>query len=140
RGDDAGPERPAPDARSGGPDADGAGTREELDRGPERRAPKELCGGPDTDFDAVPDHLDKCPEIPGPPENDGCEFEEGPEVEVEGDRIRIKGNINFETNRSDIKSDSFEKLNEVARVLNENPGLGPVMIEGHTDSVGPAAY
>ncbi|HLT29420.1 MAG TPA: OmpA family protein [Myxococcaceae bacterium] len=134
------PDLPGPEEFNGCPDTDGDGTPDELDRCPELPGPKEFDGCPDTDFDTVPDHLDKCPEIPGPPENDGCEFEEGPEVEVEGDRIRIKGNINFETNRSDIKSDSFEKLNEVARVLNENPGLGPVMIEGHTDSVGPAAY
>ncbi len=122
------------------PDNDQDGVPDEIDKCPDLPGPAEFEGCPDTDLDTVPDHLDKCPEIPGPPENDGCEFEEGPNVEIESDRIRIKGNINFETNSSTIRQDSFAMLDEVAKVLGDNPGLGPVLIEGHTDSVGPAPY
>lgn len=137
-----------PEDRDGFQDADGCpdpdndedGVPDEIDKCPDLPGPAEFEGCPDTDLDTVPDNLDKCPEIPGPPENDGCEFEDGPNVEVESDRIRIKGNINFETNSSAIAKDSYPMLDEVAQVLGNNPGLGPVLIEGHTDSVGAAAY
>jgi outer membrane protein OmpA-like peptidoglycan-associated protein len=57
-------------------------------------------------------------------------------VIVESDRIRIKGNILFETGSATIQKQSLKLLDEVAIVLARNPELGPVLIEGHTDNVG----
>jgi outer membrane protein OmpA-like peptidoglycan-associated protein len=57
-------------------------------------------------------------------------------VVVESDRIRIKGNILFETGSANIQKQSLKLLDEVSVVLARNPELGPVVIEGHTDNVG----
>lgn len=43
--------------------------------------------------------------------------------------------INFETGKSSIKSESQNIIDELYRMLNENPSLS-VIIEGHTDNVG----
>jgi OOP family OmpA-OmpF porin len=46
--------------------------------------------------------------------------------------------INFETGKSDIKSDSQKTIDQIAQMLKDNAGL-KVSIEGHTDNVGNAA-
>lgn len=45
--------------------------------------------------------------------------------------------INFETGKSEIKSDSHKIVDEIAGMLKSNPSL-KVSIEGHTDNVGKA--
>ncbi len=100
---------------------------------------KELDGCPDTDGDEVPDPVDKCPEVAGPPENDGCPME-GPAVVLESDRIRVRGNIQFDFNSAVIKKQSNPLLDETYEVLKKHPELGLVSIEGHTDSIGSASY
>lgn len=122
------------------PDNDKDGVLDVDDKCPDKPGPVEFEGCPDTDLDEVPDNVDKCPEIPGPPENDGCEFEDGPAVTLESDRIRVRGNINYETGSAKIQRQSFKLLDEVATVLLKNPVLGTVVIEGHTDNVGSRAY
>jgi OmpA-OmpF porin, OOP family len=98
--------------------------------------PKGYDGCPDTDGDEVPDNVDKCPDQSGTPEADGCPIDNPPLVVIESDRIRIKGNILFETGSATIQKQSLKLLDEVAIVLDRNPELGPVLIEGHTDNVG----
>lgn len=122
------------------PDNDGDGILDGDDRCPLQPGSKEMGGCPDTDGDDIPDIEDKCPEEPGPPENEGCPFEDIPIVEVESDRIRVRGNVQFETASAQIQKVSYPLLDEVAKVLVKNPNLGPVIIEGHTDNVGGAAY
>ena len=46
--------------------------------------------------------------------------------------------INFETGKSDIKSESQKVIDEMAEMLKTNPSI-KVSIEGHTDNVGNAA-
>lgn len=46
--------------------------------------------------------------------------------------------INFETGKSDIKSESQKTINQVAEMMKANPSL-KISIEGHTDNVGSAS-
>lgn len=141
-GEDGCPDKPGPKELKGCPadqDTDGDGIPDHLDACPQKPGPKEYNGCPDTDGDEVPDNEDECPDMFGPPENNGCPYEAPPFVLVESDRIRIKGNILFETGKANIRKQSFKLLDEVASVLAKNPTLGPVLIEGHTDNVGTRA-
>jgi OOP family OmpA-OmpF porin len=120
-------------------DRDGDGVPDDVDKCPDQPGPKEYDGCPDSDGDEVPDNEDDCPEQFGPPENNGCPFDSPPYVFVESDRIRIKGNVLFETGSAVIQKRSYPLLDEVATVLRKNPTLGPVLIEGHTDNRGSRA-
>ncbi|MBZ4410888.1 OmpA family protein [Myxococcus sp. XM-1-1-1] len=117
-------------------DTDGDGITDQFDKCPDKPGPKDYDGCPDTDGDEVPDNEDDCPDMFGPPENNGCPFDSPPYVFVESDRIRIKGNVLFETGSAVIQKRSYPLLDEVATVLRKNPTLGPVLIEGHTDNRG----
>lgn len=121
------------------PDNDGDGIVDGEDACTDKAGPKENDGCPDTDTDDVPDNADDCPDQEGPPENNGCPYDNPPFVIVESDRIRIKGNILFETGAAKIQKQSFKILDEVAEVLLKNPTLGPVLVEGHTDNRGSRA-
>ncbi len=54
-------------------------------------------------------------------------------------KIEITEAIHFETGRATILEDSFSLLNEIAQVLQQNPGIS-VRVEGYTDNVGSATY
>ncbi len=79
------------------------------------------------------------PRQPGPAENDGCPVE-GPLVTLESDRVRLNGSVHFDTDKAIIKPESFPLLDEVVSVLQKNPQLKQVRVEGHTDNRGTAAY
>jgi outer membrane protein OmpA-like peptidoglycan-associated protein len=140
-GEDGCPDEKGPKERKGCPekDSDGDGVTDEFDKCPDTPGPKDYDGCPDSDGDEVPDNEDDCPEQFGPPENNGCPFDSPPYVFVESDRIRIKGNVLFETGSAIIQKRSYPLLDEVATVLRKNPTLGPVLIEGHTDNRGSRA-
>jgi outer membrane protein OmpA-like peptidoglycan-associated protein len=125
-----------PKDRGGCPDSDGDGIPDSEDLCPLKPGPKGYDGCPDADGDEIPDNVDKCPDEFGTPEADGCPIDNPPLVVIESDRIRIKGNILFETGSANIQKQSLKLLDEVAVVLARNPTLGPIMIEGHTDNVG----
>ncbi len=57
---------------------------------------------------------------------------------VEGNRIIILQTVYFATSKSDILQKSNDLLNDVARVLVDNPQIKKVEVSGHTDSVGDA--
>jgi outer membrane protein OmpA-like peptidoglycan-associated protein len=135
-GQDQCPNAAGPKERGGCPDSDGDGVPDSQDLCPLKPGPKGYDGCPDADGDEVPDNVDKCPEQLGTPEADGCPIDSPPLVVIESDRIRIKGNILFETGAANIQKQSLKLLDEVAIVLARNPELGPVLIEGHTDNVG----
>lgn len=65
----------------------------------------------------------------------------GVEVQREGDTIRLQApeNITFDTNRADVKPQFRPVLDQVAMSVNQYPDT-ILRIEGHTDSVGSAAY
>jgi OmpA-OmpF porin, OOP family len=135
-GEDQCPDSPGDLAHHGCTDTDNDGVPDGVDLCPTKPGPAGYDGCPDSDGDEVPDNVDKCPEEPGPPESEGCPIDNPPLVVIESDRIRIKGNILFETGSANIQKQSLKLLDEVATVMDRNPELGPVVIEGHTDNVG----
>ncbi len=116
-------------------DRDRDGVPDNLDKCPDVPGIPELQGCPDVDSDkdGIPDRLDKCPLVPGIPP-DGCPKKYALLV-VRQDRIEIKQQVHFLSNKAKILPDSDELLNEVADVIKTNPRL-EVRIEGHTDSSG----
>lgn len=88
----------------------------------------------DSDGDGIYDYLDKCPEVPGVKENNGC-----PEIKAEVKKIFKKAltGIQFETGKSVIKRSSYPILNDVVRIMKENPDY-KLSISGYTDNTGSA--
>lgn len=118
-------------------DKDGDGVPDYLDKCPntpiEARGTVDEKGCPrDTDGDGVLDYLDNCPKIPGVASNKGC-----PEIKKEVKALFKKAlqGIQFETGKYVIKPVSFKILDQVAKVLVENPTY-LVEVQGHTDNVG----
>lgn len=100
----------------------------------------------DSDKDGVADYLDKCPGTPAgvKVDKDGCpppvvvkkEAAAAPEI-IEKGRATIK--VLFDTNKANIKKGTLEDVDNLVGVMKQLPDLN-VAIEGHTDSVGNAAY
>ena len=80
----------------------------------------------DSDGDGVPDNLDKCPGTP-----------KGARVNQFG--CWVLDRVLFDFDKYNIKPQFYGFLDEAAMVFEKNPGLR-VMIEGHTDNIGTAAY
>jgi outer membrane protein OmpA-like peptidoglycan-associated protein len=117
------------------PDNDGDGILDKDDACPNEPGIPEMHGCPpaDRDGDGVPDHIDKCPDEPGPIDNQGCPKKYSLVV-LRKEKIEIKQQVHFDTNKWVILKDSFEMLNQVASVLKDYPKIR-IRIEGHTDSV-----
>jgi outer membrane protein OmpA-like peptidoglycan-associated protein len=118
-------------------DSDDDGVPDYLDKCPktptEARGMVDEKGCPrDTDGDGIADYIDNCPKIAGVASNKGC-----PEVKKEVRKLFQKAlqGIQFETGKSTIKTTSFVILDQIAKVLVENP-LYLVEVQGHTDNVG----
>lgn len=120
-------------------DPDGDGVVGSDDRCPLDPGPAELDGCPDRDADGIPDVEDECPDEPGPAVRDGCPAED-PLVIYEGGKISLRGAINFDTSKAEVKSDSFGVLDQVVAMLRAHPEVKRVRIEGHTDSAGSASF
>lgn len=61
-------------------------------------------------------------------------------VAVRDNKIEIDEKIQFEHDKATILPVSFPLLNEVTKVMKENPQIKKVLIEGHASSEGDAAY
>lgn len=61
-------------------------------------------------------------------------------VEVTDDKIVIREKIQFDFNKATIKPESDDLLAEIAKVMNENPRLKKIRIEGHASSEGNHDY
>ena len=87
----------------------------------------------DTDIDGVADDSDACPGTPiGVRVNArGCP--------LAGERIAIVTNINFDSNRANVRGNVQERLDRVIQLLKEMPDVD-VQIVGYTDNIGSAAY
>lgn len=131
------PNNAGPLETSGCPDKDSDGVADWEDLCPDVPGLKENHGCPgDRDGDGVPDNVDKCPDQPGPASNGGCPVKVYKLVSRTKDKIVIKQQVHFATNKSKVLPDSFELLNEVASLFKDNADIKKVRIEGHTDSVG----
>ncbi len=86
----------------------------------------------DTDGDGVYDDLDRCPDTPMEllVDDQGCPLTE---------EISVNLNVEFNTNKADIKSLYHSHFVEVAQFLKANPKATAV-VEGHTDNRGSEAY
>ena len=118
-------------------DSDGDGVPDYLDKCP--GTPKTVNGlvdangcPKDTDGDGIPDYLDRCPDVPGSASNYGC-----PEVKQEILKVfkQALNGIQFETGKATIKSSSNAILNQVVKIMQDNPDFN-LDIAGHTDNVG----
>ena len=148
-------------------DTDGDGVYDYLDKCPNTPSGVKVnsSGCPlDTDGDGVYDYLDKCPNTPSGVKvnSSGCPFDTDGDgvydyldkcpdtardlkVTADGCPILIKKavtkdlNIQFDTDKADIKPEYNDRLKEVADFMNTYPQTTTV-IEGHTDSVGKPKY
>ena len=130
------------------PDNDGDGILDVDDRCPNEAEDTDTfqdddgCPDPDNDGDGILDPNDQCPneaeDMDGCQDDDGCP--EPGRVCVTEERLEILDKIYFETNRATIKPESFPILDEVAKVLIDNPHITKVRVDGHTDDVGRDKY
>ncbi|ANF58015.1 OmpA family protein [Halotalea alkalilenta] len=122
----------AVDARGCPLDTDGDGVPDYMDECPGTPAGVEVDarGCPlDSDGDGVPDYMDQCPDTPA-----------GVEVNALGCPANlVLRDIHFAFDSYELTDDSKQTLNVVAERLSANPNVS-VRVEGHTDSVGTAAY
>lgn len=118
-------------------DSDGDGVTDNIDECPD--TPEEARGYVDSvgclldrDGDLVPDYLDQCPDTPGSWKNMGC-----PEIKQELTKAveEAMEGVYFDTGKSTIKKQSYKALDELAKVLKQNPNHR-LHIHGHTDNVG----
>lgn len=131
-------------------DLDGDGIPNKYDKCPEDPEDRDRfedgdgCPDPDNDKDGIPDTKDSCPNEPenmnGFLDEDGCPDDPNEKVVISNNKIIITEPVYFATNKDTILKQSYDILNEVARVLQENPQIQLVRVEGHTDDRGKDAY
>ena len=101
--------------------------------------PKDGCKTTDPDNDGILGAADKCPNEPetvnGYMDEDGCP-DTPPRVYVAKDQIKIGEKIYFALGKADIDPKSNELLDEIAKVVNENPQIEFFEVAGHADNVG----
>ncbi|WP_251978027.1 OmpA family protein [Salinicola avicenniae] len=113
-------------------DTDGDGVPDYMDQCPGTPAGVEVNaqGCPlDSDGDGVPDYQDQCPNTPAGAEVNslGCQED------------LVLRDVNFEFDSATLTSTAESILDDISEKLNANDTLR-IRLEGHTDSVGPAAY
>jgi OmpA-OmpF porin, OOP family len=118
------------------PDSDGDGINDEEDKCVNQAgvARYQGCPIPDGDGDGINDEEDKCPTVPGVREEQGC-----PKIEAEViKKIEYAAkNIYFATGSAKLLAKSNKGLNDVAKIISENPGV-KLAIDGFTDNTGNA--
>lgn len=126
-------------------DSDGDGVADDKDRCPDTPSGVKVdqIGCPlDSDKDGVVDYKDKCPGTPIGRAVDakGCPLPVATKsAEVTKAGTWLYKDIQFETNKWDLKQSSYATLNEITAALNAQPNLR-VEIQGHTDSIGARGY
>jgi outer membrane protein OmpA-like peptidoglycan-associated protein len=130
------------------PDNDGDGVLDAADKCPTEKEDlddwedQDGCPEPDNDHDGILDGKDECPVEPetinGIKDQDGCPDEGEAKVKITKSKIEILDKVYFRTGSATIKSKSHNLLKQVASVLQANPQITLIRIEGHTDSQGSA--
>lgn len=126
---------------SGCPDSDGDGVPDKDDKCPQVAGMTQYAGCPDTDGDGIIDKEDKCPNEKGIKANDGCPMVAAAKIdsvkvkEIESKLKSFSDYIEFETNKYVIKPRSYQRLNDIIKLMQEYPDAR-FAIEGHTDNVG----
>ena|SRR6218665_2117036 len=116
-------------------DTDADGIPDIHDACPEVAGVFSANGCPDSDKDGIADKDDNCPQTAGLSTNNGC-----PVVAKEVQDVMAKAlkGVQFETGKSTLLKTSLPILDEVVRVMKENPNYS-LAIAGHTDNVGDEA-
>ncbi len=117
-----------------GTDRDKDGVEDANDPCPDAPGPKSNSGCPlgDRDNDGVLDEFDKCPNTFGLVSNNGCPIVTNEQKEALELAIR---NLYFDTDKFDIKPNSYKYLNTLSIILRENKDW-KVKMTGHADSRG----
>jgi outer membrane protein OmpA-like peptidoglycan-associated protein len=126
-------------------DNDGDGIMNDVDACPDQAEDKDGfkdedgCPDPDNDNDGLLDGVDQCPNeaetYNGNKDDDGCP--DGDQtVVITKTEIKILEQVFFDTGKATIQKKSFGLLDTVAIVLNQNPQITRIRVEGHTDDVG----
>jgi OOP family OmpA-OmpF porin len=97
------------------------------------------CGGTTTFQDTTPIRIAVAPEPPPPPKVADPPVEKKV-VEMKENHIEIGEKIQFALDKSEILSVSFGLLDEVAKVIQENPHVQKISIEGHASDEGDENY
>jgi outer membrane protein OmpA-like peptidoglycan-associated protein len=61
-------------------------------------------------------------------------------VTMTGKKLELMEKVYFDTSKTTIKEVSFPLLDEVAQLLTAHPEVKKVLVEGHTDDTGSAAF
>ena len=77
---------------------------------------------------------------PPPPPKPKVVVEKPKRVVVEDNKIVINEKIQFDLDKATIKPESDSLLQEIIKVIKENPHIKKIAIEGHTSSVGSDKY
>jgi outer membrane protein OmpA-like peptidoglycan-associated protein len=94
------------------------------------------CGGTTTFQDTTPIRIAVAP--PAPPKVD--DPPPAKQVQLRDNHIEIGEKIQFALAKSEILSASFGLLDEVAKVIQENPHVQKISIEGHASDEGDDQY
>lgn len=120
-------------------DSDMDGLIDEVDECPFLKGLPEHKGCPDSDKDGISDKIDNCPFLKGTPKNNGCPARSLKDIGHTSNDFLPNVHVQFDTDKSDIKMQYFERLNGVAEYLNEHPET-TIYISGHTDNEGDPSY
>jgi OOP family OmpA-OmpF porin len=99
------------------------------------------CPDPDRDKDGIPNDADACPDVAGPsnsdPKKNGC-----PQAYIQSGQIKIRDQVKFATASAAIVPgrESQDVLEAVEKLLEQHAEIKQVLVEGHTDNAGTAAY
>jgi len=96
------------------------------------------CGGTTTFQDTTPIRIAVAPPAPPPPKQADPPVEK--KVVLRDNHIEINEKIQFALAKSEILSASFGLLDEVAKVIQENPHIQQISIEGHASDEGDDKY
>jgi len=132
----------APDFRAVALVGGSFGVSDSDPRSPGARYVFEVSDPVDTDKDGIPDDIDACPDEPGELDSDpdkiGC-----PRFirRIKGStEIQVLKRIEFEFDKSTILTVSYPILDEMVSLLQANPTIKSLRIEGHTDNQGKPDY
>ncbi len=107
------------------------------------------CPDPDNDEDQILDDVDECPNDPEVynehEDEDGCPDSRPDDAEkvvviVKRDKVEILDKVFFAFDSDRILPKSYALLDKVAQVIVEHTEIPKILVEGHTDADGPAAY
>lgn len=128
---------------NGCPDSDGDKVPDIYDACPNTAGNPALGGCPDSDNDGVADAQDPCPNTYGTV--NGCTQQAidamNPQSEetIKVKLIEAAQDILFELDKATLTQGSYEALDDILKVLQENPNI-KLDINGHADSTGSADY